>query len=55
VNVLICMLAAKGTSILRNTYVIDRGYENIYETLRSAGASITLSEDIKYGVPAFSH
>ena len=45
VNVLICMLAAKGTSILRNTYVIDRGYENIYETFRQAGASITLIED----------
>lgn len=42
VNVLICMLAAKGKSILRNTYVIDRGYENIYETLNKAGASITL-------------
>lgn len=45
VNVLICMLAAKGKSILRNTYVIDRGYENIYETLREAGAAITLVQE----------
>ncbi len=42
VNVLICMLAAKGRSILRNTYVIDRGYQNLYETLRQAGADITV-------------
>lgn len=42
VNVLICMLAARGRSVLRNTYVIDRGYENLYETLRVAGADITV-------------
>lgn len=40
VNVLICMLAAKGRSILRNTYIIDRGYENLYDTLCKAGANI---------------
>ncbi len=40
VNVLICMLAAKGQSILRNTYEIDRGYENLYEVLNSVGADI---------------
>ncbi len=40
VNVLICMLAAKGKSILRNTYVIDRGYENLYGILNKAGADI---------------
>lgn len=39
-NVLLCMLAAKGKSVLRNTYVIDRGYENIYEVLNKAGADI---------------
>ncbi len=44
VNVLICMLAAKGKSILRNTYVIDRGYENLYNTLNKAGADITIKE-----------
>ena len=45
VNVLIGMLAAKGRSILRNTYTIDRGYENLYETLRAAGAHIEVVND----------
>jgi UDP-N-acetylglucosamine 1-carboxyvinyltransferase len=40
VNVLICMLAAPGKSILRNIYMIDRGYENLYENLNKAGADI---------------
>jgi UDP-N-acetylglucosamine 1-carboxyvinyltransferase len=40
VNVLIAMLAAKGRSVLHNTYPIDRGYENLYETLKKAGAKI---------------
>lgn len=40
VNVLICMLAARGRSILRNIYTIDRGYENLYDTLRQVGADI---------------
>lgn len=40
VNVLICMLAAKGQSILRNTYEIDRGYEDLYGVLNSVGADI---------------
>lgn len=42
VNVLICMLVAKGKSILRNTYVIDRGYENLYNILNKAGADIKI-------------
>lgn len=45
VNVLITMLAAKGRSILRNTYTIDRGYENLYKTLSSAGAQIEVVND----------
>lgn len=45
VNVLICMLGAKGTSILRNTQVIDRGYENLYAILNKAGADITIKKD----------
>lgn len=45
VNVLICMLAAKGKSILRDTYEIDRGYENLYEVLNKAGADITVIRD----------
>ena len=42
VNVLICMLAAKGKSILRNTYMIERGYENFYEMLNKVGADIKI-------------
>lgn len=45
VNVLIVMLAAPGQSILRNTYTIDRGYENIYEVLRSVGADIKIIKE----------
>jgi UDP-N-acetylglucosamine 1-carboxyvinyltransferase len=45
VNVLIAMLAAKGRSILRNTYTIDRGYENLYKTLGAAGAHIKVVND----------
>ena len=40
INLLICMLAAKGKSILYNSYSIDRGYENIYERLNKLGADI---------------
>lgn len=42
VSILIGMLAAKGKSILRHTYTIDRGYENLYEVLNKAGADIKL-------------
>ena len=45
VNVLICMLAAKGTSVLRNTYEIDRGYENLYDVLNKAGADIKIIKE----------
>jgi UDP-N-acetylglucosamine 1-carboxyvinyltransferase len=40
VVVLLAMLAAKGTSVLRNVYVIDRGYEQLAERLNLLGASI---------------
>jgi UDP-N-acetylglucosamine 1-carboxyvinyltransferase len=40
--ILICMLAAEGTSILRNVYMINRGYEEIAERLNSIGADITI-------------
>jgi UDP-N-acetylglucosamine 1-carboxyvinyltransferase len=40
VVVLLAMLAAKGTSLLRNVYVIDRGYEQLAERLNQLGASI---------------
>ncbi|MDD4271934.1 MAG: UDP-N-acetylglucosamine 1-carboxyvinyltransferase [Patescibacteria group bacterium] len=40
INLLIGMLAAKGESILYNSYSIDRGYENICERLNKLGANI---------------
>ncbi len=39
---LIGMLAASGTSILRNIYSINRGYEDIVERLNSLGAKISI-------------
>ncbi len=42
---LIGMLAAPGTSILRNIYTINRGYENITERLNQLGAKITILRD----------
>ncbi len=41
VIILITMLATPGTSILRNTYSIARGYEDFAERLNSLGAHIT--------------
>ena len=43
--VLVAMLAAKGQSILRNVYQVNRGYENLTERLRSIGADIELVRD----------
>ncbi|HYC83014.1 MAG TPA: UDP-N-acetylglucosamine 1-carboxyvinyltransferase [Candidatus Paceibacterota bacterium] len=40
--ILIGMLAAEGTSILRNVYSINRGYEEIAERLNSIGADIAV-------------
>ncbi|MES3004891.1 MAG: UDP-N-acetylglucosamine 1-carboxyvinyltransferase [Patescibacteria group bacterium] len=40
--VLVAMLGAKGTSILRNVYSINRGYENIAERLNKIGADIEI-------------
>ena len=40
--VLVAMLGAKGTSILRNVYSINRGYENIAKRLNAIGAKITM-------------
>lgn len=40
--ILIAMLAAEGTSILRNVYSINRGYENLVSRLQSLGAKIDL-------------
>ena len=38
--ILISMLGAEGTSILRNVYMINRGYEEIAKRLNSIGADI---------------
>jgi len=40
--ILVSMLAAPGTSILRNVYMISRGYEEIAERLNSIGADIKI-------------
>ena len=40
--ILISMLAAEGTSILRNVYMINRGYEEIAKRLNSIGADIKI-------------
>lgn len=40
--ILIGMLAAKGTSILRNVYSINRGYEDLCARLQKLGAKIEL-------------
>jgi UDP-N-acetylglucosamine 1-carboxyvinyltransferase len=40
--ILVAMLGAKGTSILRNVYAINRGYENIAQRLNSIGANISM-------------
>ncbi len=46
VVVLLAMLAAEGTSALRNVYVIDRGYELLAERLNLLGAEIDISRDV---------
>ena len=46
VVVLPAMLAAPGTSVLRNVYVINRGYEDLAERLNALGATIEVFRDI---------
>ncbi len=46
VIILIGMLAAEGTSILRNVYSINRGYEDLAQRLNSLGAKITILREI---------
>ncbi|MEO6089227.1 MAG: UDP-N-acetylglucosamine 1-carboxyvinyltransferase [Umezawaea sp.] len=45
VVVLLAMLAAKGSSVLRNVYVINRGYEQLAERLNLLGARIHTFRD----------
>jgi UDP-N-acetylglucosamine 1-carboxyvinyltransferase len=46
VVLLLAMLAAKGTSVLRNVYVIDRGYEDLATRLCLLGARIEPFRDV---------
>ncbi len=46
VMLLIGMLAAPGTSILRNVYTINRGYEDLAERLNQLGAKITVLHEL---------
>ena len=46
VVVLLAMLAAPGTSVLRNVYVINRGYEDLAERLNALGATVETFRDI---------
>ncbi|MDF9717059.1 UDP-N-acetylglucosamine 1-carboxyvinyltransferase [Nocardioides sp. ChNu-153] len=46
VVILLAMLASKGTSVLRSTYVIHRGYEDLAERLNQLGANIVPFRDI---------
>ncbi|MGP9695031.1 UDP-N-acetylglucosamine 1-carboxyvinyltransferase [Brachybacterium sp. AOP25-B2-12] len=46
VVILLAMLAAKGTSVLRNVYVINRGYEDLAQRLNALGARIETFRDI---------
>ncbi|WP_068395829.1 helix-turn-helix domain-containing protein [Kribbia dieselivorans] len=46
VVVLLAMLAAPGTSILRNVYVINRGYEDLANRLNALGATVETFRDI---------
>lgn len=43
---LIGMLAANGTSMLRNVYTINRGYEDLAERLNGLGANITVMHEL---------
>jgi UDP-N-acetylglucosamine enolpyruvyl transferase len=46
VVILLAMLAAPGVSVLRNIYVIDRGYEELDTRLNKLGADIQTFRDI---------
>ncbi len=46
VVVLLAMLAAPGTSILRDVYNINRGYEDFYKRLNSLGAKVETWREI---------
>jgi UDP-N-acetylglucosamine 1-carboxyvinyltransferase len=43
---MLAMLAAEGTSVLRNVYNINRGYEDLAERLNKIGAHIETFRDL---------
>jgi UDP-N-acetylglucosamine 1-carboxyvinyltransferase len=45
VCVLLGMLAARGESVLRDIYVINRGYEDLARRLSGLGANIEIFRD----------
>ncbi len=45
VCILICMLAARGESVLRDVYVINRGYEDLANRLNALGANSEVFRD----------
>ncbi|MDA2935909.1 UDP-N-acetylglucosamine 1-carboxyvinyltransferase [Patescibacteria group bacterium AH-259-L05] len=46
--ILIAMLKAKGTSLLRNVYSINRGYEDLAKRLQTLGADIKILESLAH-------
>lgn len=46
VIIMIAMMAAEGTSILRNVYNINRGYEDLAQRLNAIGAKIEVFRDL---------
>jgi UDP-N-acetylglucosamine 1-carboxyvinyltransferase len=44
--ILLAMLAAKGESVLRNVYTIERGYESVAERLNKIGADIEVIKGV---------
>jgi UDP-N-acetylglucosamine 1-carboxyvinyltransferase len=45
VCILLCMLAARGESVLRDVYMINRGYEDLPNRLNAIGANIEVFRD----------
>lgn len=53
VVILLAMLAAPGTSTLRDVYNINRGYQDFYNRLNSLGAKIETFREIWYSNPTW--
>lgn len=48
--ILVAMIAAKGKSVLKGVYAINRGYENLEERLRAIGVDIMFYSDEEQGI-----